>query len=119
MDLAVAHPKRLNCASYQDDIAKIEEAVGNLFSQVILALKETDKRLADKLIKDNWWILKRCDEIVKELIVEKDPDIGSGDAASTAIYSRYLKRIAAHLINIASGVVRPFESIGFHDDKET
>jgi hypothetical protein len=34
------------------------------------------------------------------------------------MYSRYLKRIAAHLINVASSVVNPFEGIGFHRDKD-
>ena len=33
-----------------------------------------------------------------------------------ALYTRYLKRIAAHLINIASSVFNPFERIGFRDD---
>jgi hypothetical protein len=40
------------------------------------------------------------------------------DAVSTAIYARFLKRIAAHLINMLTSVVNPFEFIGFHADDE-
>ena len=34
--------------------------------------------------------------------------------ASVALYARYLKRIGAHLKNITSSVVNPFESIGYN-----
>ena len=34
-------------------------------------------------------------------------------ASSMVLYARYLKRIGAHLKNITSVVVNPFESIGY------
>jgi len=38
------------------------------------------------------------------------------EAVSTALYVRFLKRISAHLMNIASSIVNPFDRIGFRDD---
>ena len=67
---------------------------------------------------DHWWILKKCDEIVADLIQNPDPDLDPGDAIATALYTRYLKRIAAHLINIATSVFNPFERLGFRDDTD-
>ena len=40
-------------------------------------------------------------------------DIDVGTASSVALYSRYLKRIAAHSRNLISSVVNPFERIGY------
>jgi len=117
-DLAVAHPKRLECASYEEDIQKIEKGVAELFRRALPALKQSDKVAADKLIRENWWMIRRCDEILEELIIERDTSLSPGDAVSTAIYARFLKRIAAHLINMLTSVVNPFEFIGFHADDE-
>ena len=117
-DLAIAHPKRLQCGTFEDDIQKIESAADTLFEEAIPALKTSDKNAARALLEGNWWILKKCDEILDGLIKEKDASLGSGAAASTAVYTRFLKRITAHLINMLSSVVNPFEGIGFVGDED-
>ncbi|MDH3214961.1 MAG: hypothetical protein OEN01_01555 [Candidatus Krumholzibacteria bacterium] len=117
-DLAVAHPRRLTCGVHEDDIKKIEQGVAELFRQVPPVFKSTDKATASALMRDNWWMLKRSDEILDDLIKEKDKSLSSGAAVSTAMYARFLKRIAAHLINILSGVVNPFEGIGFREEDD-
>lgn len=118
MDLAVDHPKRLACGRHDEEITKIEKAVNELFNEVISVFRATKREKAKQLIKDNWWILTRCDEILEGLIREGDPSLTVGDAVATGMYVRYLKRIAAHLINTASSVVNPFESIGFHPERD-
>jgi len=117
MELAVAHPKRLRCGIYEDDIKKIEQGVASMFEQIVPALKASDKKAARQLIDSDWWIIKRCDEVVAGLIKAEDQTLTSTDAVSTALYARYLKRIAAHLINVSSSVVNPFERIGFREKK--
>ena len=61
------------------------------------------------------------DEILNgSLIVRRAiPDLVCNEAVSTALYVRFLKRISAHLMNIASSVVNPFDRIGFRDDDPT
>ncbi len=118
VDLAVAHPKRLGCGVFEVEIAAIESAAQGLFERIVPILRGSDKQEARRLIDDNWWMIKRCDEIVVRLIQEEDTSLGSGDAVSTALYVRYLKRIAAHLLNIASSVANPFERIGFRVNGE-
>ena len=117
-DLAIAHPKRLRCGSFEADIQKIEHGVAELFKRARPALQTSDKPAASELMRGNWWMLKRSDEILDDLIKQKDSTLNSGDAVSTAIYVRFLKRIAAHLINMLTSVVSPFEGIGFHGDDE-
>jgi len=118
MDLAVSHPRRLECGEAEEMMSRIEKDVSALFDVVIPAFKKTDKDQARKLIKDNWWILAECDNILDQLIEAKNITLNQSDAVSTGMYSRYLKRTAAHLINIASSVVNPFETIGFHPEKD-
>jgi phosphate uptake regulator len=118
MDLAVAHPKKLECAIFEEEITKIESSAQELFDQVIPVVKETDKEQAQKLIEGYWWILKQCDQIQIDLIQEKAPGCTPGTAVSIALYSRYLKRITAHLINISTSVVNPFEAISFYQERD-
>jgi phosphate transport system protein len=118
MDLAITHPRRLASGKFQDQIVKVESGTGALFDQLIPVFKATDRKAAKKLINENWWMLKACDEVLAGLIQEGDPSISVGDAVATGIYSRFLKRTTAHLINIASSVVNPFEGIGFHPEKD-
>ena len=120
MDLAVAHPKILQCSSYEDSIQEIETATMELFGLVIPTFKETNKEEAQKLIEGYWWILKKCDEILDRLIQATDTDTTClpGNAVTTALYTRYLKRITAHLINICTSVVNPFEAISFYREND-
>ncbi len=50
------------------------------------------------------------------LIKRSERDLVCNEAVSTALYVRFLKRISAHLMNIASSIVNPFDRIGFRDD---
>ncbi len=117
MDLAVAHPKKLKCGIYEDDVKKIEQGVASIFEQIVPALEASDKKAARQLIESDWWMIKRCDEIVTGLIKAEDQTLTAADAVSTALYARYLKRIAAHLLNVTSSVVNPYERIGFREKK--
>ncbi len=115
-DLAVAHTRRLDGGSFEADFQRIEQTVYNIFEEMQTTLKTSDKAAASTLIKDHYWVIKKCDEIVDVLIREENKELSPGDAASRALYARYLKRIAAHLLNIASSIVNPFEGIGFKSE---
>jgi len=112
-ELAVAHPKKLVCGIFEEDVKRIEETVSNLFEKIAPTLEASDQETARALIEGATWIKKKCDEIDHDLIQEKDKSLGPGDAASIALYVRYLKRIGAHLMNALSSVINPFDRIGF------
>ena len=117
MDLAVSHPERLICGGHEVDVARIEKGVALMFDGIVPALRTSDKDAARELRENNWWMLKRCDEITTDLTQSDDPSLNSRDAVSTALYARYLKRIAAHLMNITSSILNPFERVGFREDE--
>ena len=113
-DLAVNHPKKLIGGSIEDRLSEIEKISFNLFEESIYAFKNQDIEKARGLMghyKDN--ISSQSDAITNEIITGEVSDLDVGSASAVGLYSRYLKRIAAHSRNIISSVVNPFERIGY------
>lgn len=117
-DLTCANPKRLKCGKYEKEVKKIETECSLLFQEVISINETSDKVAAQKIIDEKKWVIKKCDEILIELIREERKIKSAGIAVTTALYIRYLKRIAAHLINILTSFISPFEKIGFLSETE-
>jgi hypothetical protein len=67
-------------------------------------------------MSEHWWIARHTEEIIAALISHDDPGLPCNEAVATALYVRFLKRVSAHLMNIASSVVNPFDRIGFRGD---
>jgi len=115
VDLALNHPGRLECGSLEEDVRKIETTVKTMFTLLIEAFPDGDGDKAKEVMSEHWWIARRSDEILNILIAHSAPDLVCNEAVSTALYLRFLKRISAHLMNIASSIVNPFDRIGFRD----
>jgi phosphate uptake regulator len=116
MELAIAHPKRLKAGPLDADIIKIEANAARLFEGVVPALKVSDQKAALRLMEESLWMIGKCDELLGALTKTEVPTLNSPEAVSLALYVRYLKRITAHLRNILSGIVNPFERIGFRQE---
>ena len=59
-------------------------------------------------------VTKVSDRIVKDIASGRIQFPDSSQGASIALYSRYLKRIGAHLKNITSTIVNPYDKIGYN-----
>ena len=59
-------------------------------------------------------ITKVSDDIVKNVASGKIQFKDSSQGASIVLYARYLKRIGAHLKNITSTIVNPYDRIGYN-----
>ena len=86
-----------------------------LFAEVPTILASSNQRVARPLIADCHQLRTIADQIISELIKREDEMLGRRQAAAIALYVRYLKRVGAHLLNILSSVVNPFERIGFRE----
>jgi phosphate uptake regulator len=117
VELALHHPGKLTTGIHEKAIKKIETTVKTMFALLIEALPTTDADKAREVMSEHWWISRRCDEILNTLITHTDPGLPCSEAVTTALYIRFLKRISAHLMNIASSVVNPFDRIGFRGDE--
>lgn len=113
-DLAEIHPQRLNLVGYKGKIAEIETEIKWRFEETINILKKADVEKARNMMKTfKTGVSGVCDQIANDLVQRKVEGILPGDEAAIALYVRYLKRIGAHLNNIITSVVNPFDWIGF------
>ena len=113
-DLAVNHPKKLNGGSLENRLSEIEKISYDLFEESTNAFKNQDIEKARGLMgyyKKN--ISSQSDAITNEIIMGKIGDLDVATASAVGLYSRFLKRIAAHSRNLISSVVNPFERIGY------
>lgn len=117
VELALDHPGKLHGGEFEEEIIRIEGALGDNFIQTKKCFEEGDGSFAFELLEKYAWVNDACDEIVVALVKEKDGKIKSGDAAALALYTRWLKRINSHLRNITTSVVNPFDRIGFEPKK--
>lgn len=117
-ELANVHKQRLSGGKYENDLLTIENAINTHFPLVIEVLKTQKKSDARKILSVEEEIGKKSDQIVFNMILNKDKNLDTKNSVALAMYARYLKRINAHLTNIASSIVNPFPRIGFREKKK-
>ncbi len=114
LDLAKYYPKKLRSEKISEDLRIIEQAVIERFQNTVKAVEEMDEIAAKELIKSYRSDLGKLSDNLVASSISGDLKIGEEHMASSMVlYASYLKRIGAHLKNITSVVINPFESIGY------
>ena len=114
LDLAKYYPKKLRSEKISEDLRIIEQAVIERFQNTVKAVEEMDEIAAKELIKSYRSDLGKLSDNLVASSISGDLKIGEEHMASSMVlYARYLKRIGAHLKNITSVVINPFESFGY------
>tara|TARA_X000001036_G_C20659376_1_gene798318 strand:- start:78 stop:752 length:675 start_codon:yes stop_codon:yes gene_type:complete len=114
LDLAINFPEKIISEEISEDLHLIENEVKLRFDKTLEAIHTQDSDLAQSLMqgyKEN--ITQKSDQIVNNIINGKLEYSSTPKTASISLYARYLKRIGAHLKNITTTVVNPFDSIGY------
>ncbi len=119
VELASMHPEKLDAGDRERDLLSIEDVIDEHFPVVIDVLKTQDKALGRQVMSKETRISKLSDDILGDMVRREDGRIVTRQAVSIALYARYLKRINAHLTNIASAIVNPFPRIGFREKPRT
>lgn len=114
VNLAQNHPGRLiiQIPDWENDLKEVEQTVSENFGVMIQSFEKFDENSANMLLNELWKIKKICSKYIAATI-SNDLQIKTSDAVAFALYMRYLKRIAAHLMNIATSIVNPFHKIGY------
>ena len=118
-ELATTYRGKLDCGRFEQRVGHIEQMVEKLFGEVRSIVESSDRQAARKLLNECSRIRKDADQIIAELIKGDDESMGRAQTAVVALYVRYLKRVGAHLLNILSSVVSPFERIGYREQDQT
>lgn len=110
VELSHKYPARLK-GKHIEQIKEIEEEIGELFDETINAFKNADVELGKKIMERHAKVASSCEKIVEDLI--EDTRVSSRVGIVSALLARYLKRVSAHLKNIASSVANPFHRLGY------
>lgn len=100
---------------FQDDeytrlLAEIQQDVAKNFDEMRRSFDDADQKRADEVMKRHGQISHRCEELIKRMAAS---DLLGEKAVSYTLLTRYLKRVSAHVANIASSIVNPVEKIDF------
>ncbi|MBA7655890.1 hypothetical protein ES703_63800 [subsurface metagenome] len=110
IELSHKYPQRLK-GKYIERIREIEKDIEGLFDRTINAFKNADIDLAKQIMERHARIAVQCEMVVEALV--EDRHVSSRMGIICALLARYLKRVSAHLKNIASGVSNPFHRLGY------
>ena len=114
LDLALNHPNIIKSEEFSEDLYRVEQEVISRFSKTIEAIHTQDADVArSMMVSYKETLTSISDDIVNGCI---SGEITLGDESKTvslALYARYLKRIGAHLKNITTVLINPFDAVGY------
>jgi len=116
-ELLTSLSNELHVGAFIPDVQAVVDIAKQTFAQTLDAFARQDEALAEKIVTDYKRTSNQCDEIVLNILKLKDEKIHR-DYVALALLIRYLKRINAHLKNIASSVVNPYHRIGYKVKKQ-
>ncbi|MBC03987.1 MAG: PhoU family transcriptional regulator [Phycisphaerae bacterium] len=97
---------------YRERIASLPGDVEEIFGLVRNAFGESSSKQAKVAIKAADAVRATCDQIGQELL-DDHQEISTQDAVALSLQTRYSKRIASHLANIATAVFGKIEELDF------
>ncbi len=110
--LAVMHPKTVDAGGLDTDLKRVESGIKKVFADVNDCLANGDEEQAMVLYNEYIRINGECRDIIGHMVGGKI-DLPPETIATLALYTRYLKRINAHLRTILSSVINPYDRIGY------
>ncbi|MBU6998065.1 MAG: hypothetical protein HXS41_04360 [Theionarchaea archaeon] len=113
--LGLMYPTSLGPSPYFDLFSDIHENISSMFDLTIRALEESDTEKAQTVMTMHVKTKQIHAQVVKKLNNGESVDVKT--AIVYALLTEYLRRISAHLQNVASTVVQPFDRIGFDKKK--
>ena len=115
VELASAVEGPFDGLELHDEVLSIEGMLGKMFSDIVPALEESDETRARAIISSHGVIAEKVDKHIHSLTLGEALVGRSGHAATAALYLRFLKRVSAHIKNVATSVVNPYYRFGFRE----
>jgi phosphate uptake regulator len=115
LELAVGLPEPFDGLELDKDVRDIEKMVGDMLTDIVPTLRQTDEANARRIIEAH---SKVSSMVEKDILLLRESKVltgRSGHAVTVALHLRFLKRVSAHLKNVATSVVNPYYRIGFRE----
>jgi len=119
VDLTSMHPQELKGKEVKEKLHEIEIAINKMFKSAPECIESGDEDVALEIYSETKEIGRSCDKYIAMLIVENPEELDTSSTAVLVLYFRYLKRINAHLRNIISSVINPYDRIGFKPKQDS
>ena len=113
IELAHHYPERLE-GPYIDRVRAIKLDVAGMYEDTIKAYAEGDAVLAASVMERHAELARTCDGLTDRLLAERE--MCGREAIIRALLLRFLKRVSAHLKNVASSLVNPYHRLGYKPD---
>lgn len=113
IELARHYPEKLE-GPYIDRVREIKAEVSKMYEDTIKALIEGDEKLAASVMERHADLARACDGLTERLLSEEG--MPGRKAIIRALLIRFLKRVSAHLKNVASSLVNPYPKLGYKPD---
>lgn len=108
------HCPTINKDPLIETLAEMRTTISSWYEKTKWAFENTDKDLARTTREEAYRLERQCDKMLWELT---DENLGR-NAAAVALLIRYFKRIVAHLGNILTTVVMPFDKIDYYEKED-
>ena len=115
--LKLLYPTILDDDQYRKDVIAMFGRIIKMFDLTREAVQDDDAEKAKTVMGMHEEGTKRKHADLARKLTE-DKDIDPNKAIVYALLANNLRRISAHLRNVASGVVQPVSQIGFNPDKD-
>jgi phosphate uptake regulator len=112
-ELALKHPQKLAFKTYENEVLTIEAKITECFDLFNQGFQETSSNESREIMIKLSEAKKSVDELLDRFITDTKIDFDNSTMTAFVMYLRFSKRIAAHLHNIATSFVNPFDRIGF------
>lgn len=114
LDAAEMQHAPLSECSFVKTFSELHDEIRGFFGKTRRAIAGSDEMLAQEVIVEERDATQRCEALVERVAAE---DLPARQAVPWALVARYLKRIGAHLGNIASSLVMPIHKLDYYDEK--
>ena len=115
VELAGTIEGSLDGLGLHNEVLEIERALGQMFDDIGPALEDSDEDKARNIIRAHGGIVEVVEKSVHDLCAGVALSGRSGHAVTVATYMRFLKRVSAHLKNVATSIVNPYHRFGFRE----
>ena len=111
VELAHHHPKKIDDNGYTQVLLEIRARMSEILQDAHNVFEKADVNKAKEYYTYYREVTDKTDALILRIMAAKDLQVR--DAVVYALFSRYLKRIAAHLANVLTTVINPFHEVGY------
>ena len=116
-ELIDLYGKPFDTSKTHDQERKFYDRVHAIFEDTKCAFFKGDPDCAHRVMGEHGQLKKDCDAFIEQ--ITKSDSFDSRDAVVSVLATRHFKRVSAHLFNIASTIVNPYDMIGYSGKRQS